>query len=1015
MTKKLISFLIALCIFIAIPLSARYKYNPFTRKLDYYETGADIDLGDLADVTLTGLATGNILYYNGTAWVNLATGANTNVLTLAVGIPSWAAPGAPAAHAASHEVAGADLVDHDQLTNYLAAQHLTLPNTIVAVLNDHNLVAHTALGLFDASADVDHNATTNYFIYNHVGEDHIVEHTLWIGWLAGQDLAAGGQYNTLVGEQAGTDITTGDNNTMVGFQAGFIETTAADSTFVGYQAGYNLSGTDGNTAVGSKAMFGVAPTGYGQNTAIGFEAFTNIGEESLRNTVVGYQALSTASDEAEHITAIGYRAAANLTSPSSNSVLIGSYAGLGGGGADYEYNVLIGVDTAGAVTSGSWNTVVGNSAAGSFTTAAYNVVIGNDAMDANVTGGYNVIVGADAGKGAGANSFINNVLVGYQAGFATTTGGNNVLVGYQAGLAQTTATSSTFVGYLAGSATVDGLRNTAVGYQAFVGAGVDSDTSENTAVGAEALFSLGEAAANNTAVGAFALRDITDEANRNTAVGHSAGYDTGGDAEDNVYVGYKAGYGTGASAGGNVAVGSQAMEVITGAQSNVAIGTQAGTAMTSGDRNVIVGYQAAEDITTGQDNVVIGYMAGEGWLDDEVEKLVIDVTDTATPLIYGDFSADNITFNGDFNVTMDAALDQIVIAQSDVTGTDQQPLIYINDDRTGTFANETSEATIYMDTDGTYALYVVDGYVSLQDRFYVAGRTYLSGNLYIDDDGLVRLGTGDDFSMKWDLNSTGDDLMFFSTISMQSATETEAFFVSNLDPNAMTDHDNYLSPTFIITNNEAADANDYAGVVIGERTQASVLVAHYFDFYAMTGASDGAVDPNAAELAAIFRFGASGTATPDSATTPGDVLFEGNIEADGTIYADGGIVHVVSQEVNFDDGSPVAIATVADGYMVTCVIVEVTTTWDGNGTIVIGDGADPDGYMEDGNITQGAAAYYGWHHDDRGAYLWHSAGAGTGHDDCKIYTGADTIDATLVAGTSTQGVATVYIHLIRLK
>ncbi|MEE9355184.1 MAG: hypothetical protein V3U75_06310, partial [Methylococcaceae bacterium] len=223
MKNKLISFILALCLLIAIPLEARYKYNPFTRKLDYYETGADIDLGDLADVTLTGLATGNVLYYNGTAWVNLATGANTNVLTLAAGIPSWAAPGAPAAHAATHLAAGADSVDHDLLLNYLAAQHLTLPagiaavltdhnllahtalglfdasidvdhnattnyaanqhvvlpNTIANVLSDHNLLAHTALGLFDASADVDHNATTNYFIYNHVGEDHLVDHNIW--------------------------------------------------------------------------------------------------------------------------------------------------------------------------------------------------------------------------------------------------------------------------------------------------------------------------------------------------------------------------------------------------------------------------------------------------------------------------------------------------------------------------------------------------------------------------------------------------------------------------------------------------------------------------------------------------------------------------------------------------------------------------------------------------------------------------------------------------------------------
>ena len=127
MIKRLISFLLVFVLLVGVALEAAYRYNPYTRKLDYYEAAGDIVLGDIGDITLTGLATGNILYYNGTAWVNLATGANAEVLTLAAGIPSWAAGGAPAAHAASHEVGGTDLVDHDQLTNYLAAQHLTLP------------------------------------------------------------------------------------------------------------------------------------------------------------------------------------------------------------------------------------------------------------------------------------------------------------------------------------------------------------------------------------------------------------------------------------------------------------------------------------------------------------------------------------------------------------------------------------------------------------------------------------------------------------------------------------------------------------------------------------------------------------------------------------------------------------------------------------------------------------------------------------------------------------------------
>ena len=55
--------------------------------------------------------------------------------------------GAPLAHAATHAGGGADPVDHDTLLNYVAGQHLVLPGTIVATLTDHDLAAHTGLGL----------------------------------------------------------------------------------------------------------------------------------------------------------------------------------------------------------------------------------------------------------------------------------------------------------------------------------------------------------------------------------------------------------------------------------------------------------------------------------------------------------------------------------------------------------------------------------------------------------------------------------------------------------------------------------------------------------------------------------------------------------------------------------------------------------------------------------------------------------------------------------------------------
>lgn len=53
----------------------------------------------------------------------------------------------PSAHASSHHVGGGDLVNHDSLTGFVVAEHLSLPNTIANVLSDHDKVAHDALGI----------------------------------------------------------------------------------------------------------------------------------------------------------------------------------------------------------------------------------------------------------------------------------------------------------------------------------------------------------------------------------------------------------------------------------------------------------------------------------------------------------------------------------------------------------------------------------------------------------------------------------------------------------------------------------------------------------------------------------------------------------------------------------------------------------------------------------------------------------------------------------------------------
>ena len=74
---------------------------------------------------------------------------------------------------------------HDGFSDFVAAEHVSLPNLIANVLSDHNLAAHTALGLFDASSDVDHDQTTNYDANKHV------DHTA-VSISAGDGLTGGG-------------------------------------------------------------------------------------------------------------------------------------------------------------------------------------------------------------------------------------------------------------------------------------------------------------------------------------------------------------------------------------------------------------------------------------------------------------------------------------------------------------------------------------------------------------------------------------------------------------------------------------------------------------------------------------------------------------------------------------------------------------------------------------------------------------------------------------------------------
>ncbi len=98
----------------------------------------------------------------------------------------------------------------------------------------------------------------------------------------------------------------------------------------------------------------------------------------------------------------------------------------------------------------------------------------------------------------------------------------------------------------------------------------------------------------------------------------------------------------------NNAFGSNAVDQNTTGSYNSGIGFQALHSLISGDYNTAIGYRAGWS-TTGSSNIFIG--ANAGYSETGSNKLYIDNTNTASPLIYGDFSSDYITINGDLDVT----------------------------------------------------------------------------------------------------------------------------------------------------------------------------------------------------------------------------------------------------------------------------------------------------------------------------------------------------------------------------
>jgi len=215
------------------------------------------------------------------------------------------------------------------------------------------------------------------------------------------------------------------------------------------------------------------------------------------------------------------------------------------------------------------------------TNTLYNFFIGYNSGKNNYNGHYNAAIGYATMQNNTIGHY--NAAIGYAAMQNNITGYANAAIGYAAMRSNITGSANVAIGYTTMHYNTTGSTNAAIGYAAMYH---NTTGSTNAAIGFTAMRSNTTGSA-NAAIGSYAMRH-SQTGNNNISIG-----------------GYSCGYGTGA--------------VFTAASNHVVIGHQAGYNIgTSDSANVMIGYQA-------------------GYNETGSNKLYISNTNTATPLIYGEF------------------------------------------------------------------------------------------------------------------------------------------------------------------------------------------------------------------------------------------------------------------------------------------------------------------------------------------------------------------------------------------
>ena len=218
-----------------------------------------------------------------------------------------------------------------------------------------------------------------------------------------------------------------------------------------------------------------------------------------------------------------------------------------------------------------------------------------------------------------------------------------------------------FLGLNAGEVIDQGLYNIFIGNHAGETTTIDDDPFEF------------EMAAYNIFIGESAGKMAT-YSYQNTYIGMYSGY-SNTDGMNNVFLGMESGVGNTGSQ--NTFIGSKvcANGYSAGASYNTFVGYESGLEIQGGYYNTFIGRQSGKNNVSGDRNVFIGNQVG--YSETGSDKLYIDNSNTASPLIYGNFATNALTINGTLTTTGSSTVNGTFFRILNDPGTGTAPINYV--------------------------------------------------------------------------------------------------------------------------------------------------------------------------------------------------------------------------------------------------------------------------------------------------------------------------------------------------